>query len=305
MKSRILMIDLLEDLEIIKGLSSEIRVRILNELRQGPKNVNEIAALLELPQSTVATNILILEKVKLVSTKIRPAAKGNQKICYSEYDEYVIHFPQDQSTDEQGIKVEMPVGLFIECDISAPCGMCTQDKIVGFLDTPESFLEPERVKAGLLWFEQGYIKYQFPNNSISKKKPVKRLELIAEMSSEIPGTNPHWLSDITVWINEHDIGTWTSPGDFGDKRGKFTPAWWKLEGSQYGLLKTWRVDETGCFIDGHKVSDLTIADLKLSTHHSIKVTIGIKKDAENVGGINIFGKGFGNYDHDLILQLSF
>ncbi|GAB6090577.1 ArsR family transcriptional regulator [Spirochaeta dissipatitropha] len=299
------MIDLLEDLEIIKGLSSEIRVRILNELRQGPKNVNEIAALLELPQSTVATNILILEKVKLVSTKIRPAAKGNQKICYSEYDEYVIHFPQDQSTDEQGIKVEMPVGLFIECDISAPCGMCTQDKIVGFLDTPESFLEPERVKAGLLWFEQGYIKYQFPNNSISKKKPVKRLELIAEMSSEIPGTNPHWLSDITVWINEHDIGTWTSPGDFGDKRGKFTPAWWKLEGSQYGLLKTWRVDETGCFIDGHKVSDLTIADLKLSTHHSIKVTIGIKKDAENVGGINIFGKGFGNYDHDLILQLSF
>lgn len=299
------MIDLLKDLEIMKGLSSEIRVRILNELRQGPKNVNEIAALLELPQSTVATNILILEKTKLVSTKIQPAAKGNQKICYSEYDEYVVHFPQDQAADEQSIKVEMPVGLFIECDISAPCGMCTQDKIVGFLDTPESFLEPERVKAGLLWFEQGYIKYQFPNNSISKKKPVRRLELIAEMSSEIPGTNPHWLSDITVWINDHDIGTWTSPGDFGDKRGKFTPSWWKLEGSQYGHLKTWRIDETGCYIDGNKVSDLTIDELKLNTHHSIKVTIGIKKDAENVGGINIFGKGFGNYNNDLILQLSF
>ncbi|GHV78648.1 hypothetical protein AGMMS49944_04390 [Spirochaetia bacterium] len=59
------------------------------------------------------------------------------------------------------------------------------------------------------------------------------------MSSETPGTNKNWLSDITMWINTIEIGSWTSPGDFGDRRGMLTPSWWKLEGSQYGLLKHW------------------------------------------------------------------
>lgn len=299
------MIDPVQDLEIIKGLSSAVRIQILNLLRSGSKNVNEITELLNLPQSTVATNVLMLEKLQLLSTEIRPASKGNQKICSANYEEYIIKFQEQQEDAGDIIQVEMPVGLFIECDVTAPCGMCTQEKIVGYLDTPDSFLEPERVKAGLLWFERGYIKYQFPNNSLTKGKPVKKLELIVELSSEIPGTDPHWLSDITLWINGLEVGTWTSPGDFGDKRGTFTPHWWKLEGSQYGQLKTWKIDESGSYVDGKPVSSFSIPDLELQNHHSIKVTFGIKENAANVGGLNIFGKGFGNYNHDIILRLTF
>jgi len=200
----------------------------------------------------------------------------------------------------------MPLGLFIEYDVSAPCGMCSSDKIIGYLDTPQSFLEPERVKAGLLWFEKGFVKYQFPNNAIAKNKTIKKLEISAELSSETPGTNPKWPSDITLWLNGVEVGTWTSPGDFGDKRGNYTPDWWKLEGSQYGLFKTWIItEEEGTFIDGVKISPLTIKDLNLQDHHSIKVMFGIKKDAENCGGINIFGRGFGNYNQDIILRLFF
>ena len=29
--------------------------------------------------------------------------------------------------------------------------------------------------------------------------------------------------DVSVWINEVEIGVWTSPGDYGDRRGKYTP----------------------------------------------------------------------------------
>ena len=47
----------------------------------------------------------------------------------------------------------------------------------------------------------------------------------------------------TLWINDVAVGTWTSPGDYGDRRGIYTPTWWKLEGSQYGKLKTWRIGE--------------------------------------------------------------
>ena len=86
-------------------------------------------------------------------------------------------------------------------------------------------------------------------------------------------------------------------------RGKWTPEWWKLAGSQYGLLKHWGVTETGTLVDGTKVSDVTLADVNLRGHSSVKVRIGIKKDAVNVGGVNIFGKGFGNYDQDIVMKM--
>jgi predicted transcriptional regulator len=128
---------------------------------------------------------------------------------------------------------------------------------------------------------------------------------IRKSRSETPGTDRNLLSDITLWINDVEVGYWTSPGDFGDKRGKLTPQWWKLEGSQYGLLKHWIVTEEGSFVDGVKVSDVKIKDLGLPAHHSIRVRIGVKDTADHLGGMNIFGKGFGNYDQDFILRLFF
>jgi predicted transcriptional regulator len=255
-----------------------------------------------LPQSTIATNIMVLEEARLIETKNLKAAKGTQKICSTLYDEFIIQF-SEPGVATDAIEVEMPIGLFIEYNVSPPCGMCSTEKIIGFLDTPASFLEPERVKAGLLWFEKGYVVYQFPNNALYQEKPVRRLEVTAELSSETPGTNPHWRSDITLWVNGAEIGTWISPGDFGDKRGTYTPEWWKLEGSQYGLNKVWSVTDAGSYIDGVQVSQVTISDLRLSEHHSIKVKLGIKDDAQNVGGMNILGRGFGNYDQDIVLRL--
>jgi predicted transcriptional regulator len=301
-KGRIMIIQLPQDYKALKGLASEVRLKILEILRKGERNVNEIKDEMGLPQSTIATNIMMLEEARLIETRNLKAAKGTQKICSSLYDEFIIQFTEP-SESKDAIEVEMPIGLFIEYNVSPPCGMCSTEKIIGFLDTPASFLEPERVKAGLLWFEKGHVVYQFPNNALYQEKPVRKLEVTAELSSETPGTNPHWRSDITLWVNGVEIGTWISPGDFGDKRGTYTPEWWKLEGSQYGLNKVWTVTDSGSSIDGVSVSDVAISDLKLSEHHSIKVKIGIKDDAQNVGGMNIFGRGFGNYDQDIVLRL--
>ena len=46
-----------------------------------------------------------------------------------------------------------------------------------------------------------------------------------------------------------------------------------------------------------------LKDLDLDTHHSIRLRIGVKPDAKHPGGINIFGRGFGNYDQDIVLRL--
>jgi predicted transcriptional regulator len=302
-RARIFFVELPRDLNILRALASEIRLKILGILRQGEKNVSEIKQESGLPQSTIATNIMLLEKARLIETRNIKAVRGTQKICSALYDEFVMELTEPVTELNEIIEVEMPIGLFIEYSVSAPCGMCSVERIIGYLDTPGSFLEPERVKAGLLWFEKGYVIYQFPNNALYQKNPVKRLEVIAELSSETPGTNSQWLSDITMWVNGVEVGTWVSPGDFGDKRGAYTPEWWKLEGSQYGLNKVWTVTEKGAFVDGVPISAVTISDLKLPDHHSIKVRIGIKEDAKHIGGINIFGRGFGNYDQDIILRM--
>lgn len=278
-------------------------MEILELLRQGNRNVNAIAVELGMPQSTVATNIILLEKAGLVTTRGEKAIKGSQKVCTLVYDEYIIKSPETLRVRRDVVEVEMPIGLFIEYEVSPPCGMCSPQKIIGYLDSPSSFLEPDRVRAGLLWFERGYVEYQFPNNAYDRVRDPRALEIVAELSSEAPGTNPRWPSDITFWVNGTEIGSWTSPGDYGDKRGVYTPEWWKLSGSQYGLQKSCKVTESGSFVDGVRVSESNIHDLQLMAHHSVRVRIGIKRDANHVGGINIFGKGFGNYDQDLILRL--
>lgn len=304
----ILVLNAMDDIEILKGLASEVRVRILQLLRDESLNVNELTSALGLPQSTVATNIQILEKTGLIHTENTAARKGIQKRCKGIYEEIVLQIPRSEGEEprkDDDIEVDMPIGLYTGFEVSPPCGLCSTEGIIGYLDVPGGFLDPGRIKAGLLWFEKGHVEYKFPNNSKLTDKPVSVLEVSAELSSETPGTDPTLLSDITLWVNDVEVGSWTSPGDFGDKRGKYTPQWWKLEGSQYGLMKRWSVTDSGSFVDGVRVSSVRLEDLALGEHHSVRVRLGVKDDAEHLGGMNVFGRGFGNYDQGIVLRLGF
>ena len=290
---------------MLRALASPVRVQILKVLRQGgPLNVNQIAAVLSLPQSSVSANVQVLVDAELIRTESQRARKGSQKICHSLFDEVLITFKDDPNpVDDHVIETAMPLGLYTRFEVSAPCGLCTPDGIVGLLDLPDSLLDPGRMGAGLIWFTRGYVEYQFPNNAKLLGREVASLEASMELSSEVPGTSADWPSDITISVNGVDIATWTSPGDFGDKRGVYTPEWWKLKGSQYGMLKNFRVTANGSFVDGMRVSPVTIADLDLAAHRSIRLTISVREGARHPGGVNIFGRGFGNYDQNIILRL--
>jgi predicted transcriptional regulator len=300
-----LTINATDGLEVLKGLSSPVRINILKLLHtRGPLNVNEISDALSLPQSTVATNVQVLESCDLIRTETVKATKGQQKICAARFDEIVLRFDDyDLKTRSNVIELSMPLGLYTNCSVSPPCGLCSSEAIIGLLDVPDFFLDPDRMKAGLIWFERGHVEYKFPNNAKILQAEIEALEFSMELSSEVPGTNTNWPSDVSVWINDVLVGTWTSPGDFGDKRGIYTPRWWKLEGSQYGHLKTWKITNGGTFLDGEKTSDVALDQLHLAEHHSIRLRVGIDENAEHPGGINIFGKGFGNHDQDIILRL--
>ena len=305
MPRNFLVIDPEEQPGVLRALASDVRVSILKLLHvAGPLNVNDIAARLQQPQSTISSNMQVLVEAGLVRTETQKAKKGNQKICHSLFDEVLVMFKDDiRPLKSNAIEVAMPLGLYTSCQVSAPCGLCSVDGIIGLLDVPDTFLDPDRMKTGLMWFTRGYVEYQFPNNARLAQYTVSSMEFSMELSSEVPGTSADWPSDITISVNGKDIGTWMSPGDFGDKRGVYTPDWWKLKGSQYGKLKGFRVTTTGTYVDGVKISPVSLKDLDLDIHHSIRLRIAVKDDARHPGGINIFGRGFGNYDQDIVLRL--
>jgi len=289
---------------VLKAVDSTNRLRILRYLADRVASVNDIAATLELPMSTTALHIETLEAAGLIRTELEPASRGLRKICSRNYDRIILELPYGMQPPEQAVELTMPIGAFVDCQVSPTCGMASETRIIGLFDDPTSFYEPDRLSAQLIWFSRGYIEYRFPNRLPAGVRP-DALRLTMEICSEAPLYNLHWPSDITVWINDVEIGAWTSPSDFGGERGLLTPEWWSLRNTQYGLLKVWHVNERESEVDGMRVSGTTVRDLRLTESRFIAVRIGVKPDAEHVGGINLFGSQFGNYPQDLVLWIGY
>ena len=97
------------------------------------------------------------------------------------------------------------------------------------------------------------------------------------------------------------LGKWTSPGDFGDRKGVFTPSWWDL-GSEYGLLKTIKINGNGVYLDGIVLSDTPLSEFFKEDIDNLTFKIECPVDTPNPGGINIFGKNFGNFDQNIKIK---
>lgn len=294
-----------KDLErVLRALGAANRIKILRLLADRNASVNDIATLLEIPLSTAAVHVQALEEAGLIRTELEPASRGLRKICARMVDRVVLDLPVLELPREEAVDLTMPIGAFVDCQVTPTCGILGESGPIGLLDDPRSFYEPARVGAQLIWFHHGYVEYRFPNRLPPQARPDS-LQLSMEICSEAPLYNPDWPSDITVWVNGVELGSWTSPGDFGGERGRLTPEWWTPRNTQYGLLKVWSVNERECAVDGVTISDKVVQDLQLPRGPYIAVRIGVKPDAPHVGGLNLFGHRFGNYPQDLSLRIAY
>jgi predicted transcriptional regulator len=296
--------DTAEARRVLKALASEPRLRMLELLSSRVYNVSEIAEVLAIPLSTATLHINALEEAGLVKSELQPAMRGRQKVCARTHDIILIELARGSTAVEQTIDFSMPVGAYVDCQVRPTCGLAGADSIIGLVDDQASFYEPDRLQAQLLWFQQGYVEYRFPNR-LPPEAEADSLHLSLEICSEAPLHHENWPSDITVWLNQIEIGTWTSPADFGDVRGFLNPSWWESWNSQYGLLKVWQVNQEGSFVDGLKVSEVSIGQLQIAQRPYITMRIGVKADARRQGGLNIFGRGFGNYPQDIVMRLRY
>lgn len=291
-------------LDLFKALGSEVRIAIITELLKNPgMNMNELAARLNITNGALTAHIKKLETCGIISISNKTASHGNQKLCSVHADKILIelNLPDAQ---ENSYYTEIKVGHYCDYQILPTCGLSTSESIIGEVDDPRYFSHPARYNADILWLTQGYVDYDIPN-LIPPKQRITQIMVSAEISSEAPGVNSDWPSDISFYLNGVNIGTWTSPGDFGDVQGIFTPDWWFPNWNQYGLLKMIVINKHGTFIDGLKISDKKIGDFNLTSTSSIRFRFAVDEDAEHVGGLTIFGKTFGNYAQDIKIGLRY
>lgn len=285
-----------------KALSSDVRVELLELLNKEQLNVNEIAERLNIPASSAAMNVKVLEEAGIIETELRPGIRGSMKICKIGIKNFKIDLSSKQEMEEEVIS--MPIGSYVDYKVEPTCGIVSDIGYIDDEDEPRCFYNPERINAKLLWIGDGFIEYRFPNAKIDPKR-LKSVEISAELSSEAPDFNNTYRSDITLWVNGVDAGTFYCPGDFGGRRGRLNPSWWEDTKSQYGMLKKWNIKMDGTYLDGDKVSHAGLNQYHLVEEPFISIRFGIKEDAKHKGGMNIFGDSFGDYAQNILMKIHY
>lgn len=284
------------------ALASPVRIRIMQALGSRSMNVGELSETLDIPMSTTALAVKTLEEAGIITTETQPGARGAMKLCSRKLDTIFIRLAPEEKEESNVLAQEIPLGGYSRAEgIMPTCGLAGLETMIGGMDVPAMFYSPERFHVQLLWFRQGALEYRFSIPHIDQME-IDWLELSFEACSEAPMYRDPWKSDIAVAINDQRLGLWTCPCDCGGRRGKLTPAWWPALSTQFGFLKTWRVTREGTMLDGVRMSDVTIDDLQLRREAYIKVRIEVPADAQNVGGINLFGESFGDYPQAIVVR---
>lgn len=292
------------NLPLFEALASNVRIRIIELLGQEPMIMKDIASALGLSNSIITMHVKKLERADLVHTEMIPGRGASQKLCTLVADRIELVFPRKGMIARNFHISNIPIGHYTDFDVKPTCGLASKLKVIGGgFDDPRYFLDPERVEAKILWFSKGYISYKIPNYLTDEQEP-EELEMTMELASEAPLSNMHWPSDIAFTFNGCPIGMWTNPGDFGGTRGKYTPEWWNIDLNQYGILIHIRINNDGTFIEGTRVSDYTIRDVDIR-RLQWDLRLEVKEDAQHVGGLTIYGAGFGNYYQDIACKLTY
>ena len=304
---------------VANALSNPLRREIIRMISHGSKSIVQIAKELNVPFSTAAFHVRILVNAKILRCEQNINKRGNEKII-SEGDYYVAfsmgsdYYP---NTTAKIKTMEIPVGSYSSFKANPTCGMrLVNDHLDIVSDDPLVFYHPKRNNASVIWLHDGYFEYTIPFTNYERKtdakidglidkKSIDSVSFSLELCSEAPWHDNHYESDIDIYLNDVHLFTYLSPGDFGGRRGKYTPIIFNINDTQYGRLIFVEVKTDGTYLNNLKVSSVKISDLDLPNHNIFKLRFEVKKDAKHCGGMNIMGRGFGDYDQGIIFSFQY
>ncbi len=291
-------------LDVFQALSSPVRVQILELLlKNGRMSMNDLAEALGLSNGALTPHVKRLETGDLIRVHATSDGHGNQKVCEPHLEKILFHFGMQQGPSNE-YRAHLRVGQYSSCKVYPTCGLSTSEALIGDADDARYFSSSKHFEADILWFTMGYVEYMIPC-IIPADAKIQSLSVSMELSSEAPGSNANWPSDIHFHLNDHFLGSWTSPGDYADVPGLFTPSWWFSNWNQYGLLKTLSVRRDGTYMDDLQISTAGIDSLHLNSHDPMMLRISVPSDSAHVGGLTLFGRGFGNYNQDIDFRITY
>lgn len=287
-----------KNLSFFQALASETRLKIISLIQNKEMSIKDLSDTLDLSSAVITKHINKLEDVGIVESYTQPGIRGLLKLCRIKTSEVQVILNNNYEKNTSNFtEIDVPIGSYSSFKVYAPCGLASKDKLFGILDDPRYFASPNRSDISLIWFTSGYLEYSIPIYDIDFSN-LSEIEISLEICSEFPGYNNSFKSDIYFYLNNIILGKWTSPGDFGDRKGVFTPSWWNL-GTEYGLLKIIKINNDGVYLDGIKLSKSTLKDYLNKDLDCISFKIECPTYAHNPGGINIFGDNFGNFNQNI------
>ncbi len=290
-----------QNIGFFEALASPVRIEVLRLLSMEELNIKELAARVGVSASIMTKHIKKLESAGLILTRLVSREGSSNKLCTLLNTEYRLELPYVEHGIRDMYEISMPVGHYTDICAQPTCGLADEREPLGSYDDPRVFFLPQRVNAQLLWLTQGYVEYKFPNYITSSQIP-EEIEISMEIGSEAPGYNNNWPSDISFSLNDIPLFTWTSPGDFGERRGLLTPSWWTP--NQYGLLKTVRINTDGIFLDDVLKSKTTLSEIPMDLP-AWRLRLEVPSTARHIGGLTLFGRGFGDHEQDILLRVFF
>ncbi len=292
-------------LKIGIALSSPIRVAILKQVNERGKTLSELAKLNYVSFSSIVFHTKLLEEANLIRIKTIKVNNVYSKYVIKGCISINIHFNDVSfnTTETEKIEESMPVGCYTNANFGQNNGFVINGIFHSFYEnTP--FLN-DRFKADLIYSSNGFVEYSFDNSKI-KDKNVEEIMFSLEICSEVPYYNNNFESLIGFSINDIEVIDFISPGDFGGRRGKFSPSNSSLNATQYGQLKTIIINKNGVYLDGILLNEnIKVNDLKLNDNNHILFKITSKKHNDSFGGFNIFGKNYGDYPQDILMTISY
>lgn len=293
--------------EVCRALSSEIRLKMLSLIyTNGGLSIMDLAKALDIAVSSASFHVEILQKANIISVYSIAGKHGTMKICNIKVQNVSIDiFSKEMIKHLNTFTYNIPIGSYSDAYAVAnpTCGIASEFEILELADHPSSFFSSRKTEAQIVWASHGHLIYKIPNYFLENNN-AQAISFSLEICSEAPFYNLNYPSDISFMVNNIDICTYTCKSDFGGRPGKLTPKWWNANLTQYGELKEIIINQNGAFLDNIMVNtNVTIDQLKLGDGSFISFFVGVKDDAVNKGGFNIFGEKFGDHQQNIIMKV--
>lgn len=284
------------------AFASEIRLKLIKQLSEKPRTIVELAKLNGMTNSTTIFHLKILEEAEIIAIKYLPGKKGKTQVCFLFISELNLHrFDEPKNYGISLYEQELGVGQYCDAQFNE-LQLATEEEM--FFFNKNDLYNSLRFNAELLWSAAGKVTYCF-SNKFAFNGDTEEISFSLEICSEAKFYRNDWKSNITFYVNGIEIGDYMCPADYGGIRGRLNPSWWGNDNTQYGDLVTLSINKNGSFVNNKQVNKLTINDINLTQDNKLLFTLGNKENSEFIGGFNIFGKKFGNYEQAIILRAKY